>query len=109
MTRPEDALPFLPRDPEGAPVFAEPWQARAFALTLTLHENGAFTWSDWAACLAHECETGAPYYQCWLRALETLLARTGLASPEAIAAMTANWHRAAHATPHGTPIRLTNR
>jgi hypothetical protein len=30
-----DALPALPRDSDG-PVFAEPWQAQAFALTVQL-------------------------------------------------------------------------
>ena len=30
------ALPALPRDEEG-PVFKAPWEAQAFAMTLTLH------------------------------------------------------------------------
>jgi len=33
------ALPRLPRDEEG-PVFAEPWQAQAFALAVKLSEQG---------------------------------------------------------------------
>ena len=43
-----EALPGMPRDAQG-PVFAAPWQAQAFALTLSLHERGAFTWKEWAA------------------------------------------------------------
>ena len=31
-----DVLPALPRDHEG-PVFAEPWQAQAFAMAVRLH------------------------------------------------------------------------
>ena len=33
-------LPHLPKDVEG-PVFAEPWQAQAFALTVGLHQRRA--------------------------------------------------------------------
>src|SRR4051812_22002703 len=37
------AAPGLPRD-KGGPVFAEPWQAQAFALTVHLSQAGYFTW-----------------------------------------------------------------
>lgn len=47
------ALPPLPRD-ESGPVFAEPWQAQAFALAVKLSEDGHFTWKEWAAALAAE-------------------------------------------------------
>jgi nitrile hydratase accessory protein len=43
----------LPRDFEG-PVFKEPWEARAFAMALRLHERGVFTWPEWADALAQE-------------------------------------------------------
>jgi hypothetical protein len=43
------ALPRLPRD-EGEPVFAEPWQAQAFALAVKLSEQGHFTWKEWGGC-----------------------------------------------------------
>ena len=33
----------LPRDDDG-PVFREPWEAQAFAMTLELHQAGQFTW-----------------------------------------------------------------
>jgi len=39
------ALPRLPRD-VGGPVFAEPWQANAFALAVKLSEQGHFTWKE---------------------------------------------------------------
>ena len=38
------------------PVFREPWEAQAFAMALTLHQRGLFTWSEWAAALADEIE-----------------------------------------------------
>jgi hypothetical protein len=47
------ALPPLPRD-AGGPVFAEPWQAQAFALAVKLSEHGYFTWKEWASTLADE-------------------------------------------------------
>src|SRR5258708_687263 len=47
------AVPDIPRDDDG-PVFREPWEAQAFAMALTLHERGLFTWNEWAATLADE-------------------------------------------------------
>ena len=52
------ALPRLPRDDDG-PVFAEPWQAQAFALAVKLSEQGHFTWKEWAAALAEELKAAA--------------------------------------------------
>jgi nitrile hydratase accessory protein len=46
-------LPGLPRD-TGGPVFAEPWQAEAFALAVRLSAQGYFSWKEWAAALADE-------------------------------------------------------
>src|SRR6267143_6174283 len=47
------ALPSVPRD-AGGPVFAEPWEAQAFALAVKLSEQGHFTWKEWVAALADE-------------------------------------------------------
>ena len=33
------------------PVFAEPWQAQAFALAVALNERGLFSWTEWAETL----------------------------------------------------------
>ena len=52
------ALPRLPRD-EGGPVFAEPWQAQAFALAVKLSDQGHFTWKEWSAALADELQAAA--------------------------------------------------
>src|SRR5262252_1642059 len=88
------ALPSLPRD-EGGPVFAEPWQAQAFALAVRLSAQGHFTWKEWAAALAEELKAaadrgepddGSRYYQHWLAALERLVMAKGLSnSPELLA------------------------
>jgi len=92
------------------PVFAAPWQASAFALTVALHERGLFSWSEWAQALAGEVKTtsGEEYYSAWLRALEKLLAAKGAVASQDVDRMAAAWERAAHATPHGQPIRLEN-
>jgi nitrile hydratase accessory protein len=102
--------PREPRLPPGAdePVFAEPWQATAFAMTVALHEKGLFSWTQWADALSEEVKSGDPYYDCWLRALENVLAERGLARTAEVDAVAAAWERAAHATPHGQPIVLEN-
>jgi nitrile hydratase accessory protein len=73
-------LPGIPLQAEG-PVFNEPWEARAFAMTLALHERGVFTWSQWADALSREidrahasggADLGDTYYRHWLLALESL-------------------------------------
>ncbi|MET0272235.1 MAG: nitrile hydratase accessory protein [Phenylobacterium sp.] len=93
------------------PVFAEPWQAQAFALTVKLHEAGAFTWADWAEALAAQVATdpaddGRRYYEHWLAALEELVTARGLAGPEALAARKHAWEEAYRHTPHGRPVEL---
>lgn len=102
---------------EDGPVFAAPWEAQAFALTVALHARGVFTWSEWAQALsrairaaqaAGDPDTGATYYAHWLAALEALLAEKGVAAPDIVSARADAWRRAAEATPHGAPIRLEN-
>jgi len=96
------------------PVFAEPWQAEAFALVVALHERGLFSWGEWAEALSAEVKSetspadGSDYYEHWLKALEKLLAAKGVAGPGEVDALAAAWERAAHATPHGKPILLEN-
>ncbi len=99
---------------EDAPVFAEPWQAEAFALTVALHDKGLFSWGEWAEALSAEVKKpdadtdGSDYYDRWLAALEKLLVAKGVAQTPEVDAMAAAWERAAHATPHGKPILLEN-
>ena len=107
-------LPRLPRD-EGGPVFAEPWQAQAFALAVTLSERGHFTWKEWAAALANELQVaarrgepddGSRYYEHWLAALERLVTAKGLADPTALVTRKEAWAAAYRNTPHGQPVEL---
>jgi nitrile hydratase accessory protein len=97
-----------------APVFAEPWQAEAFAMVVALHERKLFTWEEWAQALSARLkrpgalDDGSDYYQCWLEALESLITEKNIAVKSDIDLLAASWQRAAHATPHGQPIRLEN-
>ncbi|RWA65710.1 nitrile hydratase accessory protein [Mesorhizobium sp.] len=96
------------------PVFAEPWQAEAFAMTVALHDKGLFSWSEWADALSAEVKRpdaaadGHDYYEHWLAALESLLSAKGVAGRSDVDTLAAAWERAAHATPHGKPILLEN-
>jgi nitrile hydratase accessory protein len=90
------------------PVFAEPWQASAFAITVALNERGVFSWTEWAEMLGAELKSGDDYYDCWLRALEKLMIKKGAAGAHEIYDTAEAWHRAARATPHGQPILLEN-
>jgi nitrile hydratase accessory protein len=108
------AVPSIPRDDDG-PVFRAPWEAQAFAMALTLHERGLFTWPEWAATLADQIkraqaagdpDTGETYYQHWLATLERLVAEKGVTSTETLARYRDAWDHAADRTPHGTPIEL---
>jgi nitrile hydratase accessory protein len=110
------ALPRLPRD-AGGPVFAEPWQAQAFALAVKLSEQGHFTWKEWAAALADELKAashrgepddGSHYYEHWLATLERLVAAKGLSDPTAMLARKEAWAEAYRLTPHGKPVELAS-
>jgi nitrile hydratase accessory protein len=109
------ATPSLPGPDGGEPVFSEPWQAHAFAMTLELHRRGLFTWPEWADTLAAEiaaaqaagdADLGDTYYAHWLAALERLLAVKGLSSAAELERYRLAWAHAAERTPHGRPIEL---
>ncbi|MCB1405999.1 MAG: nitrile hydratase accessory protein [Rhodobacteraceae bacterium] len=94
------------RTPE-AP-FDAPWQAQVFGLTVALHEQGVFDWPTWAQALGAALREDDRYWQAWLSALEALLSARGIAEPGQIIDLAHQWQDAAHATPHGQPIRLEN-
>jgi nitrile hydratase accessory protein len=100
---------------EGGPVFAEPWQAQAFALTVRLSEQGHFTWHEWTTTLADELrgaanagepDDGSRYYEHWLAALERLVTAKGLAERTALVTRKQAWTEAYLRTPHGRPVEL---
>jgi len=108
-------LPRIPRD-AGGPVFAEPWQAQAFALAVKLSERGYFTWKEWSTDLAAELKAaedrgepddGTRYYEHWLATLERMVTRKGLTDIAALLVRKDAWADAYRHTPHGKPVKLT--
>ena len=110
-------LPSLGRNDGNAEgiAFREPWEAQAFALVLSLHERGVFSWNEWTVVLSDEIkkaqaagdpDTGETYYRHWLNALERIVATKGLADPKTLARTRNAWANASARTPHGTPIEL---
>ena len=104
------ALPGLPKDEQG-PIFAEPWQAQAFALAVRLNAEDAFAWTDWAAALSRELarhpdDDGSGYFLHWVSALESLAAECGLVTVADLASRKDAWAKAYRDTPHGKPVEL---
>ena len=104
----------LPSDGDG-PIFAEPWQAEAFALTVRLHEAGCFSWPEWAATLAAvlrevrdrgEVDDGSHYYDHWLVALERLVTTKQVLSSSDLDRRKSAWMQAYLSTAHGQPVEL---
>ena len=107
-------LPRNPQDNDG-PVFREPWEAQAFAMTLALYQRGLFTWNEWATALGSEIkraqaagdpDSGETYYLHWLSALEKLVAEKGVTTTETLHRYRDAWEHACDRTPHGQPIEL---
>ena len=78
----------LPRR-SGEMVFQDEWEKRAFALAVSLCEQGYYAWEEFQAQLIKQIDSAnedpenpdpaAPgYYEHWLAALETLLTNKGL-------------------------------
>ncbi len=59
ISSPRERRPTHSRTAPVFPVFEEPWQAHAFAMTVSLHERGVFTWSEWSHALSQEISPAA--------------------------------------------------
>lgn len=99
------------------PVFAEPWQAQAFAMALALHQAGMFSWATWATRLSEKIseaqaagdpDLGDTYYQHWLNTLESLCVETTGLSLGELSRRKQEWREAYICTPHGKPVLLSN-
>ena len=97
------------------PVFAEPWQALVFAMTINLYDRGLFSWSEWtdvfARILARRASSGEDhggrfYYEDWLTALETVVSKQTDIQPAILSDLKDRWERAYRATPHGEKVTL---
>ena len=108
--------------------FQSPWHAELFALTLSLHKAGQFSWPEWTQYLGKALkEENVPefefvnedasdvagddagddgYYHAWLTALCALLCDKQITSNHEIAKMKHRWAEAYSRTPHGQPVSL---
>ena len=83
-------------------------------MVVALHDRGLFSWDEWANALSTELkrpdalDDASDYYHGWLAALESIIATKNIAGRGDIDDLAAAWQRAAHATPHGQPIKLEN-
>ena len=96
-------------------VFAEPWEAHAFAIAVKLSEKGLLKWSEWSDVLAEEIKEakdqgqpdfGKTYYQFWFSALETILLKKNILKKSDLKSMIEQWRHAYLSTPHGNPVKL---
>ena len=106
--------PLLPRDEYG-PVFAEPWQAQAFAIAVQLSAKGHFTWTEWAMALGEQLQAamsrgepddGSRYFEHWIAALEHLVVDKNLTDLTALSERKEAWADSYLHTPHGQPVEL---
>ena len=109
---PEDAaLPGLPMD-DDQPVFASPWEAQIFALVVGLHQQGCFSWPEWAECLSAEIAAlhtkGDSYYRLWVTVLERILTGKSIVCSDDIQNRATKWRKAYLNTPHGMPVLLAS-
>lgn len=86
--------------------FAEPWEARAFAMVRTLRDRGVVSPQEWTDALSAHNDPDIDYRH-WLAALESVLTKKGLVSNSALRRYRSAWAHAAERTPHGQPIELT--
>lgn len=80
--------PLSPPRRNGEIIFDALWESRVFGMTMTLYERGSFRWEEFRARLIAAIAAwervphpdGEPYryWDCWLAALERLVADKGL-------------------------------
>ena len=78
------AGPAAPPRRNGELVFEAPWQGRVFGMALGVVERLGLQWKDFQQRLiaAIAAQPDAPYYDCWVAALERLLLDHGVISPQ---------------------------
>ena len=104
----------LPKD-ESGPVFKEPWQAQAFAVAVSLCEQGYFSWSEWVeqfsaqvklAQQSGDPDLGDTYYNHWLKSLEVIVSEKQIIAISELKARKEAWREAYLRTPHGKSVEL---
>ena len=96
-------------------MFAEPWQAQAFAMAVQLSADGHFTWTEWTAALGEQLQAavkrgepddGSRYFEHWITALEQLATDKKLTDLTALSERKEAWADSYRHTPHGQPVEL---
>lgn len=72
--------------------FETPWQARAFSLVVSLHQQGVFEWNEFQAQLIEEVQDyeyedetmESVYYRQWMTAFQKVLVDKDICEPEEI-------------------------
>jgi nitrile hydratase accessory protein len=105
--------PAAPPRSNGELVFAEPWEGRAFGLTMALVDAGTLEYESFRTALIERIGAAGSdafsYYRCWLQALEQVVEGEGLVSPDDLGARAAQFaarpaghdHRHDHPHDHG--------
>ena len=103
---------------DGEPVFAEPWQADAFAMVVALTDAGVFTAAEWSDALgaairsaraAGDPDLGDTYYHHWVAALESLCVMRAEIVEASIDECEHDWRLAYENTPHDQPVERRGR
>jgi nitrile hydratase accessory protein len=83
------AKAILPATPEGEPIFKAPWQARIFALMISIVKDQYIPWTSFQSRLVIELDRSkmqkqaeaslveSNYFSCWLEAAERTLVEEG--------------------------------
>jgi nitrile hydratase accessory protein len=73
----------LPRR-NGELAFAAPWQGRVLGMALTVVDRFGLPWTEFQRRLIDEigARADAPYWDCWLAALERLVVERGVVAAE---------------------------
>ena len=102
---------------DGEPAFDEAWQAQVLAIADTLVQSGLYSASEWSQTLGDELaaaeargddDNQQTYYECALRALETLVSNCSDIDESAMVNMRKAWEDAYLSTPHGQPVELAH-
>ena len=108
-----DGTTALPRK-SGELLFHDPWEGEAFAMAVSLCEQGCYDWIEFQAQLIQQVaiadqqdpESRATYYESWLRAFEKLLQAKGILERKTISKRVKNMKRADYMRRTRLPIHM---
>lgn len=102
---------------EGRPLFADSWEAEAFAIGQLLVAQELVTPKEWYDVISDEIrkaqaagdpDRGDTHYLHWMNALERICIEKDLVDPQILQEHVRIWGLAVANTPHGVPIMFEN-